>query len=188
MAIGFIVLAGFSGCSALGTKTSGPTCPKCPLPSNWSTCNEELEKNRTNYACGADTNYTCQNYEEKQKCKTELTQKSRKGLQSRISPTLENTVKGIITVEAFDVPEGTDSVAFIMHPAEVTLGPNMSAADLAKIIRHDDGDEGDGWKSFFDTTKLKNGLYEMNIFPTYSGAPDEDPWLDKTSFQIFVEN
>lgn len=182
------------GCGTGGVKTTrpakpiGPSCPKCPMSSNWSACNENIEKTRTSYKCSAETNYTCQEYEEEQKCKTELTPKGQKGLISKISPTVEEKVKGIVSAEAFGVPKGTDSVSFMMYPNEVRLGPNISPEDLAKVVRIDDSEGDDGWNAFFDTTKLENGLYKINIMPTYNGAPDEDPWLDVASSQVIVEN
>jgi len=177
-----------SGCTTSDTKTSEPTCQDCPDALSWSKCDKEMRKARTNYKCNAQTNYACEKYEEEVQCKTELSLKGQKGLSSKISPTIENTVQGVITVEALKIPKSTDFVVFMMLPNEISFTPNMSAADLAKIVRHEDNDGTDGWKALFDTTKIKNGIYKINVLPTYVGAPDEEPWIDHTTTQVVVNN
>lgn len=186
-----VVCFTLTGCGTSIIKTdkpNGPSCPKCSAPSSWGACDEDMEKTRTNFQCSIETNYVCESYDEEQKCKTELNPKGKKGLIGKISPTIEEKVKGIISAEALEVPSGTDSVSFMMYPNEVHLSANMTQEDLAKVVRGNDSEGDDGWKALFDTTKIENGLYKINIMPTYDGAPDEDPWLDLTSSQVVVEN
>ncbi|MBD3310303.1 hypothetical protein GF351_03735 [Candidatus Woesearchaeota archaeon] len=51
---------------AVGTSR----CPSCPSPTGWEIC-ENGTKKRTNYKCGADTDYQCVPYIEIEQCKEE---------------------------------------------------------------------------------------------------------------------
>lgn len=42
-------------------------CPTCPQPTQWSDCINGT-RTRTNYRCSAQTNYTCESYQEEETC------------------------------------------------------------------------------------------------------------------------
>jgi len=44
-----------------------PKCPTCPSPTEWGECIEG-KQSRTNYRCGAETNYECEGYTEEEDC------------------------------------------------------------------------------------------------------------------------
>jgi len=161
-------------------------CQTCPTLGPWSKCTQELVKTRTNYRCSEETNYACESYIEEKNCETEIRVKGDRGiLEAVISPTIDESVKGIIKVEVLKVPEGTEVIKFIFAPQEVAIGAQM---DISKVIIESDSSGTDGWKAFFDTTKVKNGLYKILIGSTYQGAPDENPWLDYTFLQVITDN
>lgn len=165
---------------------AGPSCPTCANPSPWSECNQEGAKTRTNYKCSEETNYTCESYTEEKACETQINLKGAKGaLDIVIAPTLDESVKGIIKVEAVSVPEGTEMIKFIFAPQEVEIGPAM---DISKVVIETDASGSDGWRAFFDTSKVDNGLFRLFIGSTYEGAPDANPWLDYTNTQMIVKN
>lgn len=173
-----------TGCAKQGPPT--PSCPTCPNPGTWSACTEEAVKTRTNYGCSAETNYACEGYIEERACETQLTLKGDKGvLEVVVSPTLDETIKGTVKAEAVSVPEKTERVKFIFAPQGVEFGPRM---DITKIIIETDKSGSDGWKAFFDTTKVGNGLYKIFVGSTYEGAPDENPWFDHAQTQVVVKN
>lgn len=180
----FIISALFlSGCAI---SDSGPTCPPCPNPGAWSGCTADGVKSRNSYFCGADTAYNCESQKEERTCATQINLRGEKGiLQVMIAPTLDENVKGIIKIEAESVPEGTQSMKLILAPYDVEIGRNM---DISKVKIITDGSGSDGWKAFIDTTKVKNGLYQLLIGSTYEGAPDENPWLDSVLTQLVVNN
>jgi hypothetical protein len=168
--------------------SSSPGCPTCNNPGKWSECSDDALKSRTNYRCSAVTNYSCEEFSEEKNCLTEIQLEGRKGMQATISPTLDETVKGIIKVEASSVPEGTEMLIVILNPISVQLGPNMAEEDLAKIVRQRDQNSADGWGLFIDTTAVDNSVYNLLIASTYEGAPAENPWLDYTQTQVIVKN
>lgn len=181
-----IVIIFISGCTS---PSSEPKCQVCQSPGTWSACSEDALKTRTNYRCGAETNYSCERYAEEKTCETQINLKGKKGiLDVAISPTLDETVKGMIKVEAVSVPERTTKVAFFLMPQGVELRANMPQEQLAKIERGEDNSGTDGWRYYIDTTKFNNGIYTIFIGPTYEGAPDENPWLDDTKTQVVVKN
>jgi len=166
-----------------------PKCPDCQSPRTWSACTDDAVKTRTNYRCGAETNYTCESYIEEKACRTEIKMKGARGiLEAIVSPTLDETVKGVIKVEALTVPEKTDMIKFFLAPQGIQLGSQMTGEDLANINLESDANAADGWKIFYDTTKLENGLYTVFVGLTYEGAPDESPWLDYAKTQVVVKN
>lgn len=184
LAILLVSVVFVSGC----TGPSEPKCPECSSPGIWSACTEDAVKARTNYKCGAETNYTCESYTEEKACATEMKIGGTAGLEAAINPTLDENVKGIIKVEAFNVPQNSEFVVFILSPQGVELGQNMAEEDLAKIIQEYDTSGADGWKALFDTTKVENGLYNILIGPTYENAPSENPWTAVALAQVVVKN
>ncbi len=163
-------------------------CPKCLDQSSWSECNDQAIKTRINYKCSAETNYTCEASTEEKACATEIRIKGNKGLDAVISPTLDETVKGTIKIEALTVPERTDEVAFFLVPQGVDLGAKMTEEELAKVERGVNTNAADGWKYYIDTKKFANGIYMIFVGSTYEGAPDASPWLDYIGTQVVVEN
>ena len=185
---GILALIGVVTLSGCTDQATTPGCPTCPNPGKWSECTDQAIKTRTNYQCGAETNYTCESYTEEGTCETEIQLKGTKDLEGLITPSLDETVKGIIKVEVFNVPEDTEFVMFLFYPQEVQLGSDMSDEDVAKVIRERDFTGADGWSVFFDTTSAENGLYKMFIGPTYEDAPDENPWTTYGQAQVIVNN
>lgn len=164
-------------------------CPSiCPNPGTWSGCSEEGMKTRTNYGCSEETNYECEAYEEEMACKTEMAISGSNGLEAIITPTLDETVKGIIQVEAVAIPDGTESVVFFFFPGEISLDSDMTEEELEKLVQEIDSDGENGWKVFFDTEEVNDGLYKIVVAATYEGAPEEDPWLGFGYAQVIVKN
>lgn len=170
-------------------EPEGPSCPTCPDASNWSQCSDEAVKTRTNYRCGEDTDFECVNYRENMDCDTQLVVKGALGIMDvTVSPTIEERVKGIIEVEAENVPEDANSVIFILAAQGVELSENMSEEDLARMIREHDLGKEDGWKILFDTTAMENGLYNISVLVPNEDAPEHNPWFEYSVIQIVVDN
>lgn len=134
----------------------GPSCPKCPEPSSYSTCNEQAMKTRTNYKCSEATNFQCETFTEEAQCNTEIKLKGY-NLDAVIKPSIEERVKGIVKIEATKVNDDTKMVFFAITghdipPLEQT-GPNIGV----------DTDGSNGWSIMLDTTKYKNGLYDILV-------------------------
>ncbi len=178
----FVVIF-LGGCA----QQSVPECPACPNPESWSGCGSEVIKTRTSYRCGAETGYTCEGYTEQKPCQTSIAL-SDKDIEVTISPTLDETVNGIVKVEAARVPPKTTIVKFILLPADLSLGADMNEEQVAKLLIVEDQNPDDGWKAFIDTTKKENGLYSLFVGPTYEGAPDSNPWLAHVQTQVVVKN
>jgi hypothetical protein len=158
-------------------------CADCPNPTSWSECNQNAIKTRTNYQCNEQTNYTCESYTEEKACLTEIILKG-SSMQGTISPTLDETVKDIITVEITSVPDNTNIVAFL-----VIRGSDLTAdSDEDYVFVKHDNQQADGWKALINTTEIDNGLYTVFAGATYEGAPDNNLWLDMAVTQIIVKN
>ncbi len=173
-----LLLAFVAGCS---------NCPECPEPGGWSACSEDAVKTRTNYDCSEETGYECSEIEEQGECATEIILESPEGIEGSISPTLETTISGIVTIEATSVPEGTGLVKFIVRPSDITMGGSMSASDLAQVDQYRDTSDSDGWSTIVDTSSYENGVFSVDIMAMLPGDEDGDP-LDMATTQVQVEN
>ena len=178
-----------SGCTGPsgGGGVFGPSCPTCPNPGGWSSCTEEGMKTRTNYKCGEETNYECESYTEEKACETEIKLKD-KDLEAIISPTLDETVKGIIKVEVVKAPEETNLMLVFLIPQGVDLSSGMTAEESEQSIQAVDSSGSDGWKTFLDTTKVDNGLYQVFIATQPADATEENPWAGMAGTQVIVNN
>ncbi len=183
--ISLFVLISLFLSSCAGSESS---CPSCNNPGKWSECGDDAIKTRMNFKCSEQTNNTCVEYTEQKNCMTEIELKGSKELGTVISPTLDEKIEGIITIEAVSVPEGTDRFEVILVPIGISLGPNMADEDLKKLIKQTDSNSADGWKVFIDTSVGENGIYSLFIGTSYEGAPSENPWLDHVSTQVVVNN
>ncbi|MEE9564161.1 MAG: hypothetical protein V3V63_00430, partial [Candidatus Hydrothermarchaeaceae archaeon] len=155
-------------------------------PGDWSECTEEAVITRTNYRCGAKTDYTCKSYTEEKACQIKMVGLG--GLRATVTPTIGGTVAGVIEVEVTAVPEGTQIVQFIFYPQGVRLGDEMSVEDLAKTMQYHDSSGEDGWSALFDTAEVEDGIYNIFVGATYEGAPSENPWISIAGKQVVVEN
>lgn len=182
-----IVLLFLSSCSG-STDDTDSLCSTCNDPGKWSECGDDAIKTRTNFMCNEETNNTCQEYIEEKNCMTEIQLEGSKELNTLISPTLDEKIKEIITIEATSVPENTDELTVILVPMGVDLGPDMSEEDVGRLIQQIDSNGADGWKVFIDTNTGENGIYSLFIGATYDGASGESPWLDHASTQVIVNN
>ena len=176
--LGVITIIFISGC-----VQQGPKCPQCPDPNSWSKCNDQAIKTRTNYKCNAETNYACQSYGETANCETEMVLKGNKGLNVVVSPTLDETVKGIIEVSVNSIPsEGTKIWAMLTPQGMGQVeDPFKEPNVIIQIV-----DARAGQSVFLDTTKVKNGVYNLGIMTTVN--PKGGPWTDVVQTQLIIEN
>jgi hypothetical protein len=136
-----------SGCA-------GPQCPECPEPSSYSECNDQAVKTRTNYRCSEATDFQCESYIEEKQCATEI--KLTGTFDGTIKPSIEEKVKGIIKLEVRNVPDDTVLVAYYLEGGDL---PPVGSGRMPSFA----SDQGDVWTGLIDTTKYKNGLYEIGV-------------------------
>ena len=138
-----------------------PKCPDCQNPGTWSSCSEDGVKTRTNYRCGEETEYKCVSYTEEKNCETQIVLKGGvSDLETTISPTLDETVKGIIKVESVAVPDGTTNIVVLLLKQ---ITNNEGKPDQEIVVREVDASGSDGWKVFIDTTMYIHGEYDWVI-------------------------
>lgn len=166
-----------------GRTQQGQKCPRCSDPSSWSKCSDQAIKTRTNYACSAETNYTCQSYEGIANCKTEMVLKGNKGLNVVVSPTLDETIKDVIKVSVNSIPsEGTKIWAMLTPQGMGQVeDPFKEPNVIIQIV-----DARTDQTIFLDTTKVKNGVYNLGVMTTLN--PRGGPWTDIVQTQLIVEN
>ena len=167
-----------SGCIQQGQK-----CPQCLDLSSWSKCNDQAIKTRINYKCSAETNYACQSYEETTNCKTEIVLKGNKGFVVVVSPTLDETVKGVIKVSVNSIPSEGTKIWAMLSPQGMgqVEDPFKEPNVIIQIV-----DARAGQSVFLDTTKVKNGVYNLGIMTTVN--PKGGPWTDVVQTQLIIEN
>lgn len=160
-----------------------PECPQCLEPSSWSKCSDQAIKTRTNYKCSAETDYSCQSYEETANCKTEQILKGNKGLDVVVSPTLDETVKKIIKVSVNSIPSEGAKIWVMLSPQGISQveDPFNEPNVVLQIV-----DAKAGQSVFLDTTKVENGVYNIGIMTTVN--PSGGPWTDIVQTQLIVEN
>ena len=158
---------------------SGSKCPKCPEIGSYSECNEEAIKTRINYKCDELTNFECESYTEEKSCITEINLKGSIGiLDVTIAPTIDEKVKGIITIETTTVPSNTQLVAVgLSGESSPPLGPGiefLSASNINGV-----------WKLIIDTKEYENGVYSIGISTTEGGDSSPTAYAEG---QIIIEN
>lgn len=149
-----------SGCT-------GEKCPECPLPTTYSECNDQAIKTRTNYMCSEATNFECESYTQEMQCDTEI--KLIGTFDATVSPSIEEKVKGVIKMEAKNVPADAKIVAYYIDGGGL---PPAGAERMPSFATK----KGDVWTGMLDTGEYKNGLYQMMIGgfieETLEGPPD----------------
>jgi hypothetical protein len=159
--IGVIIIGIFSGC------IGGAKCPECPPPSTYSECNDQAVKTRTNYRCSEATDFQCESYTQEMQCETEITLTG--SIDATVTPSIEETVKGVIKIEAKNVPPDAKIVAYFIDGGDLPpVGAERGPLFATK--------KGDVWTGMLDTEEYENGLYKMFvggfIEETMEGDPD----------------
>lgn len=159
----------------------GPKCPECPELGTYSECNDQAIKTRTNYKCSETTNFECESYIEETQCATEI--KLEGSLDTIVKPTIEENVKGIIKIEANNVPEDSVYVAYWLDGGDLPpIGPGRGPS-LAS-------EQGSVWTAMIDTTNYKNGLYTINVLSSDRELDENDdsPPTAYAQGQIVITN
>ena len=97
-----------------------------------------------------------------------------------VSPSTDKVIKGIVTLNLVEVPEGTGVTALLLQGqgAPDTSGPNLGL----------DTDGSDGWSYILDTTKYDNGVYTVGGIAGISLGGESDQPLGAVSTQVIIEN
>ncbi|HIJ98977.1 TPA: hypothetical protein H1005_03450 [archaeon] len=97
-----------------------------------------------------------------------------------IAPTLNNTVKDIVTITATKVAAGTEIVAFAIQGRGIEdlnkTGPNLGI----------DSDGSDGWNYLFDSLTYPNGVY--TIYTIAGVLKNDTPPLGGVTAQVIIQN
>lgn len=174
--LGMVILA--------GCVQQGPSCPQCPNPSVWSECNaSSATKTRTVPDCGPETDYECRSATETAACKTELLLSGANGLAATVSPTLDETVGGILKVTIGSLPSEGDKVWVMLSPQGGITGDDPFQ-DPNTIIQVVDAEAGK--TVYLDTTNVENGVYNLGLMT--SSNPSGAPWTDGVQTQLLVAN
>lgn len=96
-----------------------------------------------------------------------------------VKPSVDNVISGVVTISVTKAPAETNMAFFTITGQGVEgigpAGPNLGI----------DGDATDGWSKLIDTTKYKNGLYE--IAGLAMPSTDDDP-LGMATVQVLIQN
>jgi hypothetical protein len=93
-----------------------------------------------------------------------------------IAPSVDNVISGTVTVTVEQAPSETKFTFFIIAESGVKPeGPNLGI----------DEDGSDGWSRLLDTTKYKNGVYEIAGLPT---TTSEGNPLGRAAAQVEIKN
>ncbi len=119
--------------------------------------------------------------ETKPAVKTEI-KVTQMGVEMIISPTKDHILNGVVSIKASKVPEGTETVAFVIQgqgiPDMGITGPNLGI----------DKDGSDGWATEFDTKAYDNGVYTLLAIAAKEGAGDGTPPLGGAQVKIYINN
>jgi hypothetical protein len=93
-----------------------------------------------------------------------------------ISPSIDDEIKGTVTVTVTGIPSETKAVFFTIAERDVRPdSPNLGI----------DEDGSDGWSRIVDTSKYKNGVYVIAGMPTITGEGDP---LGRASAKVEIKN
>ena len=177
------------GLDAIQFSQEGPEpkeeCPECPPTGEWSECIDGTIT-RQSYRCDSSTGFQCESYMEEERCQLMLGGMG--GLKATVSPTMGNTVSGIIEIEANTVPDGTELVQFFFYPQDIQLGSDMSSEDMQRVMTHHDTSGEDGWAVLIDTSVVENGVYNVLVGASDGKATEQNPWTSYALKQVIVEN
>ncbi|MBO8183228.1 MAG: hypothetical protein H0Z28_10635 [Archaeoglobus sp.] len=108
-------------------------------------------------------------------------------LKVRIYPTEDKKVSGVITVKLESLP----SKATKLLVAFVPQGFKGSAEEMynnPNVIIQWIENPSAGQDILIDTSKVKNGVYNVGVSATYENAPESNPWLALVQTQVNVQN
>ena len=185
LVLAVFALAVFSVAAVSGCVSQGPSCPQCPSPSAWSSCNDDAQKTRTNYRCGEETSYQCESYTEQEACRTSLSLAGQNGLSVTISPAVEETVKGIVKATLETVPSGVTKVWVMMTPQGWQPEEGEDPFTSPNVILQVE-DASVGKSVYVDTANVENGVYTLGVMVTSN--PSGAPWTDVVQTQLLVQN
>ena len=98
-----------------------------------------------------------------------------KGFDVTVSPVINNTVSGTVTVRINSVPVGAGKVSVIVERPE---------GGLALISKYFD----DSKETTLDTTQMPDGTYNITVIAEYSAKSPPGPWLARNTLQVTVKN
>lgn len=102
---------------------------------------------------------------EPEKPKTEIIAKGQTGLELVISPSVDEVIKGTVTITMNNVPQGTKFAGFYLKSGDAEdVGDDLPNVGLDK-------DGSDGWSSILDTTEYNNNKYRI-FAATFGEEPD----------------
>jgi hypothetical protein len=93
-----------------------------------------------------------------------------------ISPSIDDEIKGTVTVTITGAPSETKAVFF-------TIAARDERPDSPNLGIDEDGS--DGWSRIVDTTKYKNGVYVIAGMPTVTGEGDP---LGRATAKVEIRN
>ncbi len=183
--LALLVIAVLSVAAVSGCVSQGQSCPQCPSPSAWSSCNADAQKTRTSYMCGEETSYQCESYVEQEACKTALSLAGQNGLSVTLSPTVDETVNGIIKATLETVPPDVTKVWVMMTPQGWQPEEGEDPFTSPNVILQVE-DAVAGKSVYVDTEKVENGVYTLGVMVTSN--PSGAPWTDVVQTQLVVQN
>jgi len=185
--ISFVVslIIGVAGYFLVVKERIGPKCPQCPPPEEWSKCDENNKKTRTNYSCGKDTNYECKGYKEEELCKTSISAQGKNGLGVTVSPTKDKYIEGIITVSIDSLPSNSGEVIVLLSPKDekLTDNPYLTPGVFIKYLEPQKGQSVE-----IDTRGVSNGEYKLDILVEPKTQTEAVSWSDLIQIPFVVEN
>lgn len=128
--------------------------------------------------CAQQGEQTTQETSESAPPKTEIVGRL-KGTEMVIKPSVDNVIKGIVTVTATKVPEGAQRVYFVLSGQSIEgVGPNINI----------DTDGSDGWSGILDTTQYENGVYTIGALAFLTTEITEDDPIGGATAQVIIQN
>jgi len=119
---------------------------------------------------------------EPEKPKTEIIAKGQKGVELVISPSVDEVIKGTVTITMNNVPQGTKFAGFYLKSGDAEdVGDGLPNVGL-------DNDGSDGWSLIVDTTTYNNDKYRIFV-STFAEEPDY--WVEPTgttSAEVLINN
>lgn len=165
--------------SVLAVSSCSPKCPStCGEPGSYSACDDNAVKTRSNYRCSEATEYQCESYVEEKQCAKEIKMSPAVGdLSGFVKPSIDNKVKGTVTIEISTFPEDTKIVAYYLEGGDLEpIGQGRMPGFASK--------QGDVWIGMIDTTEYENGAYQLAVVSNNQEAMEGNPkamttaWLD----------
>ena len=109
------------------------------------------------------------------------------GLSVKISPTEGNNVTGVLTLRLVSLPSRTDRVLVVLIQQGYT-GPTENSPLTRQGLVEWPPQPAAGQEVLLDTSKVENGVYNLNVAAGSAEASSSTPWLAVVSMQVLVDN